>query len=138
MTGLLAVAWYFTACGIVTAAAGLFDSWRGITGAAAASLLCFVPLAWAVVRRRVAGPADVAKLRAKRGLDLLLEGLIFRLGFVLIGAFVAYSAAHDQLGVGFWISVLILYQVALGLTVALATSRRRSVPAAGPSGAVGD
>jgi hypothetical protein len=138
MTARAALGWYGLANGILAGMAGGVDSWRGVTGAAAAGILCLVPLVVFIVRRRVAGSALTAKLRANRGLNLLPDGLVFRLGFVLGAAFIAYAVARERLGVGFWISVLVLYQVALGLTVALALPQPRPMPLAGQSAAVGD
>lgn len=138
MTISKSFAWYGLACGVVITAAAAFDGFRGMIGSAAAAAICLAPLVVAAVRARLAGRSPAAKLASIRGINLLPGGMVFRLGFVLGGAFIAYTLAKDWLGVGFWVAVLVLYQVGLGLIVAVTVLPSNESGHAGPTGASGD
>jgi hypothetical protein len=94
------------------------DGVRGVTGAGAAWLVCLVPLVvpW---RRRVADRPSGPRIGG--GWGLLHSGdILFRLGWTLAAGAGLYHRFGDHLGVGFWIALLVFYQ----LMLALRTTRR--------------
>jgi hypothetical protein len=104
---------YLTAGGIVAAILAAVDGVRGLAGCAAAWLICFVPLVFPW-RRRVAAAASGPRIG--RGWDLLHTGdILFRLGWTLAAGAGLYHRYGDDLGVGFWIALLVFYQVMLAL-----------------------
>jgi hypothetical protein len=91
------------------------DGERGLRAAAAAWVICLVPLLrWP--HRRVAAADPGTRTADKWGL-LQTGTMLFRLAWVLGAGAVLYHVRGDRLGVGFWVALIALYQVMLALSV---------------------
>jgi hypothetical protein len=104
----------YLAAGVALApVVALADGSRGLTGCAAAWLVCLVPLAmpW---RSRVAARPTNPRIGGGWGL-LHSRDILFRLGWTLAAGAGLYHRYGDDLGVGFWIALLVFYQVMLAL-----------------------
>lgn len=102
----------------------LFDGRRGFCGGVAAWSVCLVPLVRWPFRRRVA--VSAAGPRIAGTLELIqARMMVFRLIWVLGVGAVLYQYLDDSLGIGFWIALVVLYQVMLWLSVVGVLGRDR-------------
>jgi len=119
----------YVAVGVLaTAVLAAVDGWRGLTGGATAWAVCLVPLVrWP--HRRVAADAASPRIAGKWGL-LQTGSMLLRLAWVLGVGAVLYQRLGDRLGAGFWIALIVFYQVMLALSVV--GLLRRPDPGAAP------
>jgi hypothetical protein len=129
MTITRVLALYLAAGAVVTALLATADGERGLRAGAVAWAVCLVPLLrWPP--RRVAAAGRGPRIAGKWGL-LQTGAMLFRLAWVLGAGAVLYGYAGDRLGGGFWIALLVFYQVMLALSVVRLL--RRGAPGA-PAG----
>src|SRR5438874_7773654 len=105
----------YLAAGVALAIAlAVADGWRGMYGCGAAWVVCLVPLAFPRRPRRVAvgagGPRIGGGWRLLHARDILL-----RMAWTLAAGAGLYHRFGDDLGVGFWVALLVFYQVMLAL-----------------------
>ena len=123
---------YLTAGAAVLAALAAIAAERGLRAGAVAWVVCLVPLVrwphrW--VADDVAGP----RIAGKWGL-LQVGRMLFRLTWVLAVGAVLYQNFSDRLGLGFWVALIVDYQVMLALSVAGAFRDAAHGPQAAPEG----
>lgn len=106
----------------VASVAFLLDGRRGMIGTLAAWLLCSVPM----VIERVAFKAGLRKNSINHGLIAFPTGMFFRMVWILGGAAVIYHRFGSNVGLGFWLAVLVFYQVALIIQTGEKLHRRPS------------
>ena len=129
MTVNRSLALYLAAGAVVTAVLTAIDGERGLRAGAVAWAVCLVPLLrWPP--RRVAVGAAGPRIVGKWGL-LQSGALLFRLAWVLGTGAVLYGHFGDRLGAGFWIALIVFYQVML--TLAVVRQLRSAAPVA-PAG----
>ncbi len=117
MTVGRALAWYAGAGAALAAVLAAADGFRGLCGCGVAWLVCLVPLVFPAWSRRVAGRA--AGPRIGGGWGMLHTGdILFRLAWTLGAGAGLYRRWGAALGAGFWVALLVLYQVMLALRTA--------------------
>ena len=89
----------------------------GAFEAVVAWCVCGVALLIDVAMALVADRATGSKITPAHGLIGITRGMVYRLVLVLGCAFLAYRIATGRLGVGYWLAVVVLYQVALTIVV---------------------
>ncbi len=116
MTTARGVLAYLLAGGGVAPIVAAADGERGLWGAAAAWLVCLVPLLRWPHRSRVAGAESGRRIGGKW--ELLQTGaMLFRLTWVLGVGALLYQGLGESLGVGFWIALIVFYQIVLAMSV---------------------
>jgi hypothetical protein len=124
---------YLAAGVLVAVPLALADGARGLRGGAAAWVLCGALLFVRPAARRVANRAAGPKIGGRWG-PLHMSAMLFRLAWALGGGAVLYARIGDRLGVGFWIALIVFYQVMLALSVAGMFRRNvRGAPAGHPA-----
>jgi hypothetical protein len=117
MTLRRALAWYLGLGALLALILGAIDGFRGLAGAGAAWLVCLPPLilplrAWRVAASRYDPKIGGGWIRLRVG-DILL-----RIAWTLGAGAGLYLRFGADLGVGFWVALLIDYQVTLALRTA--------------------
>jgi hypothetical protein len=106
---------YLAAGALVTAVLGAADGLRGLFAGATAGVVCLVPLLrWP--HRRVAADVAGPRIAGKWGV-LQSRSMLFRLTWVLGVGALLYQGLGERLGAGFWIALIVDYQVMLALSV---------------------
>jgi hypothetical protein len=93
------------------------DGSRGFRGTGAAWAVCLVPLVFPWRSRRVADATTASKIGGGWG-TLHVGEMLFRLGWTLGAGAGLYHRFGDDLGVGFWIALLVFYQTVLAARTA--------------------
>jgi hypothetical protein len=107
--------WYCLS-GLVGVVGGwVLGSERGAIGVAIGWLICGIPIGWNAFRRWVAKNTGDSKMMAKQGLPVSAREILTRMAWVLGASFVLYWHYGPELGIGFWLAVLVYYQIALAL-----------------------
>jgi hypothetical protein len=108
---------YAAAGAVVAVVLAAADGWRGLRGCGAAWLVCLVPLVFPWRSRRVAAATTGSKIGG--GWRTLHVGdMLFRLGWTLSAGAGLYHRFGDDLGVGFWVALLVFYQTVLAARTA--------------------
>lgn len=114
----------YVVVGVVMAAVlAAADGSRGLRGCGAAWAVCGVPLVFPWRSRRVAAAATDPKIGGGRG-TLHIGDMLFRLAWTLGAGAGLYHRFGDDLGVGFWVALLVFYQVILAVRTAGAVAPR--------------
>jgi hypothetical protein len=104
---------------------------NGVNGAISffvAWLVCGVALVLdtfsALVAERLAG----SKISPTIDTWGIPRGMTYRMALVLCGATIVYLAASESLGAGYWIAIIVFYQVALAVIAFRMAKRQRYRP----------
>jgi hypothetical protein len=128
---------YLAAGVAIVGVLGAVDGERGLRGGSAAWVICLVPLFFNPLSRRVAAGAPGPRIGGRWGL-LQANAMLFRFAWALGGGAVVYARIGPRLGVGFWIALIVFYEVMLALTVAGLINRHPPGAPTGPPGYDGD
>lgn len=96
---------------IASAIAWLACSEREFMGIIIAWFICCIP----IITERLARKAGVRKKSANRGKIAFPTGMLPRLAWTLLAASVAFYLLDGQLGLPFWIAIVVYYQAALAV-----------------------
>jgi hypothetical protein len=83
-----------------------------------ALLLCLAPGLWLPSRRGVGSTPAARRAVVERTVRWSLIGLPYRFASILGGSCLLYAMLGDRLGLGFWLAVLVFYQLSLMMHVA--------------------